>query len=886
MFGKPTFLLSASVLALLLASGCTQDAHSGDFARIVRLDVSLGSATPAAASNISPSATGLSVLQISLGAGSDEQVRVQTLTFTETGTTDAQNDITGIGLYVDANNDGLFSPAVDTEILGSVAGGYGASDTVTFTTIDRIIHPGAAETWILVYDLAGTGTAGETFIPSVQAAGDVAAEGGESGRTALVTGPPVTGNTLALDNVGSLTISLGSSNPPAAGVSIPTANVSMLQVHIVAGITENVDISSVTFTADGSGDPNADISSVALYNDLDGSGTLTGGDVPIGAPTTFSSGTATFGGLSEIITAGAGNAEDWIVVCDFTGGSPGDTYRVSLLSNTDVSATGVLSTLVILPLGPPVYGNFMTVPASPPSLTVTNLTAGGLVAISPIESDVVMFHLRFAAGASEGITLQSLTFHATGVGHDAHDISSVCLFEDMNTDGVLQRGSDTLVTSLSYGLTYSGDEGTVTFAGLSHTIPAGTSDELLLIYYMGGSGAAADGYSVTLDTAVDITAVGAGSASPAVITGGAFTGSSARISTNPAWTSALSPVPGGYIGEHGHSAIYDTANRRFILFGGVAGLNASNNDTWEVDLTTAPPTWTQLSFGPMPLPGNRHGHSAVYIPAGASGPGSAPKMWVFGGYSFGTGFMQDVWELDLTSGSESWTQLAPGGSTLPSPRGYHAAVWDTAQSRMIVYGGSNTLPLIWGFPGGPLTLFNDVWELDLATTTWTSLSPGGTAPPVAGSGRAGQTAVYDATVGRMIVFAGCDYTWPPNATYYNDTYELDLTSGSETWSALQNSGTVPSARYLHTAVMDEIGRRMFVFAGGTDNFMALPTLHNDIHVYNLSLSTTAAVNQWSLASPGGGPPVARYNHASAYDPIGSRSCHVTGQNTTDAWECK
>jgi hypothetical protein len=97
------------------------------------------------AANQSPTATGVSVLQIRLCAGLDEQVKVTSIRFTESGTGNAQTAIGTIGLYVDEDRDGNYSPAVDTVALGSIAGGFAADDTALFSGLSRVIHPGSTE---------------------------------------------------------------------------------------------------------------------------------------------------------------------------------------------------------------------------------------------------------------------------------------------------------------------------------------------------------------------------------------------------------------------------------------------------------------------------------------------------------------------------------------------------------------------------------------------------------------------------------------------------------------------------------------------------------------------------------------------------------------------
>src|SRR5438876_292294 len=80
-------------------------------------------------------------------------------------------------------------------------------------------------------------------------------------------------------------------------------------------------------------------------------------------------------------------------------------------------------------------------------------------------------------------------------------------------------------------------------------------------------------------------------------------------------------------------------------------------------------------------------------------PGGAGGV-VFGGDA-GTGaHRNDTWALSLGD-PPTWTQLAPSG-TWPSPLEFSAAVYDSAQQRLVVFGGY----------GG--TFRNDVWALGWA----------------------------------------------------------------------------------------------------------------------------------------------------------------------------
>lgn len=202
----------AALLLAALAAGCA-DSHDGDFARVVALDVAPGPGTPGPAV-AAPTDTGVCVLQLAVTAGPDEDVKISSIRFREYGTALPQSAISTVGLYVDADADGAYTPAADLPALATLAAGYAADGTATLAAIDRVVPAGATERWILVYDLSGTGAVGQTFIPSLDGPADVVATGAFSDRVATLGGLPVTGSTLTLLNIGSLSLAPGPAPPP------------------------------------------------------------------------------------------------------------------------------------------------------------------------------------------------------------------------------------------------------------------------------------------------------------------------------------------------------------------------------------------------------------------------------------------------------------------------------------------------------------------------------------------------------------------------------------------------------------------------------------------------------------------------------------------------
>jgi hypothetical protein len=177
-----------------------------------------------------------------------------------------------------------------------------------------------------------------------------------------------------------------------------------------------------------------------------------------------------------------------------------------------------------------------------------------------------------------------------------------------------------------------------------------------------------------------------------------------------------------------------------IVFGGNNCSSSYFSDVWLLNNANGlggNPTWSQLSpTGPGPAA--RALTSAIYDP-------NTNRMVVFGGSN--GALMNDVWVLTNAnglSGQAAWLQLSPGG-TAPSPRYGHSAVYDAANNRMIVYGGTETTQKI----------LAETWVLANAnglggTPTWTLTVPGTGATPQ----RSQHTAVYDPGSNTMIIFGG------------------------------------------------------------------------------------------------------------------------------------
>ena len=104
---------------------------------------------------------------------------------------------------------------------------------------------------------------------------------------------------------------------------------------------------------------------------------------------------------------------------------------------------------------------------------------------------------------------------------------------------------------------------------------------------------------------------------------------------------------GSVTARYGHTAIYDPATKRMVVFGGFDGFTPMN-DVRALSLAGTP-SWSKQAAWPPPP--RRYGHQAVHDSA-------AGRMVMWGGRD-DSGSRQDEWALSL-AGRPAWSALAGG----------------------------------------------------------------------------------------------------------------------------------------------------------------------------------------------------------------------------------
>jgi hypothetical protein len=196
--------------------------------------------------------------------------------------------------------------------------------------------------------------------------------------------------------------------------------------------------------------------------------------------------------------------------------------------------------------------------------------------------------------------------------------------------------------------------------------------------------------------------------------------------------------------------------------------------------------------------------------------------------------------------AQSWVNITPGSGPTPPARSRASAVLDTLDLKMVVFAGQ-----------GAMARLNDVWEFDLASHTWTDITPASGAAPVP---RITPVSVYDPVGHRMITWSG----QTEGNGFLNDVWSFDLSAN--TWTELAPAGGPPNIRYGAAGVFDPVAGDLVTFAGFTSSGR-----FDDVWRLNVSIPT------WTDVSPGAGP-IKRCLHSASYDSQGHRMIMYGGQN--------
>lgn len=206
-----------------------------------------------------------------------------------------------------------------------------------------------------------------------------------------------------------------------------------------------------------------------------------------------------------------------------------------------------------------------------------------------------------------------------------------------------------------------------------------------------------------------------------------------------------------------------------LFYGGLLNITSALTTNQVSSFNFETRSWTNVATMGTETPGNRSGHLAIWDSVGQ-------RMLVWGGAVNGsTPADTDVYALDFTAATPTWSKATDGGTGGPSARSYMGTAWDKARRVLYVYGGSDT---------NMNQIYDELWELDVATMTWTKRTESNTP-----GGRAVLSMVWDAPRSRIVLGLGVDNSGGPASSFY----AFDPTDGGTGWSYLTTTNG-PTAR--------------------------------------------------------------------------------------------
>ena len=322
------------------------------------------------------------------------------------------------------------------------------------------------------------------------------------------------------------------------------------------------------------------------------------------------------------------------------------------------------------------------------------------------------------------------------------------------------------------------------------------------------------------------------------------------------------PATAGPGRRSGAATAYDDAGDRLLAFGG-AGDEGDAADLWILSNATGAggaPAWRVVTLDGGPSPRRRA--SAVYDEA-------SDRLVIHGGCEGSCeSSLADTWVLTGSNGAEpQWLRLPDG----PVGRAGHAAAYDAAQRRLIVFGGST----------GSADL-GDVQILRDATgggaPAWEALNPSGDPP----GGRSGMAMAYDATSGRLVLFGGRRLGHSvAGESVLNDVWVLSGARGlpgDAHWQRLTVTGLLPAPRWGHAMAYEPASKRLVVFGGTGVGFVSgRNVVANDLWMLSGADGTSGSPS-WSKIKASQAQPLGRLLASVAYSETRSRMVVALGEN--------
>lgn len=237
-----------------------------------------------------------------------------------------------------------------------------------------------------------------------------------------------------------LTVTAGPENGVLGGSFVlPRSVIPSLQLRVSGSQTDAISLTGVRLRSTGTGNDATGVISVALYSDVDSSGTVGGSDVLLGTVAVpRDEGEAVFTGLGLNIPV---NTNVHLLGTYALNGTPtnGQTFRLNLETAANASAQKVSDASAVTFSGIAVSGGVVraqaigTLAASSGGALASTIAAAG-------QPNVVLLRLNATADASEGFSLRRFVGTIGGTATPAASLQNLRLVRDANGNGVFDTG--------------------------------------------------------------------------------------------------------------------------------------------------------------------------------------------------------------------------------------------------------------------------------------------------------------------------------------------------------------------------------------------------------------------------------------------------------------
>gem|GEM_PF-5577769 len=270
--------------------------------------------------------SGQVLLDFSMSTANDAWT-VSSITFGASGTMDDSTAFTSLSLYVDSNDNGTFESGTDVAASPN-SGNFTQDNGMMEVLLSNTGYASLTTTrFLVVADFSGTGVAGQSVALRVES---------------VIATPPQGGVEVGIPSAdgGTFTIAGSRFDVTLNGPGMPeTVNSNVLaQVMLdfsLSGVNDQWTVTSVTFTASGTGDDASDYAELALYEDSDGSGAFEFANDSLATATVgagFSSDDGTYvASLTNSVVPGSGRRFFFVVSLAGTAAA-GETFACNLSS--------------------------------------------------------------------------------------------------------------------------------------------------------------------------------------------------------------------------------------------------------------------------------------------------------------------------------------------------------------------------------------------------------------------------------------------------------------------------------------------------------------------------------------------------------------------------